>query len=362
MVDELRALVIGCGNMGVKRIKSLTENKQTRLVSIVDRNLTRARNLAKEYGAAFNNDPLEAMEKTDPDLVFVSTPNKYHVSLAQAALKRDIHVLCEKPLARNPEEALTMVETALHSNAFLKTGSNLRYFPSVTRAKELLEKREIGGLLFLRGWIGNAGWHLERSWNSWFGTPDLAGGGTLLDNGAHMFDLIRWFIGEIEKCLGVTSNLYWETNPLEDTGLCILESVDGKLASFQSSWIDWAGYMYVEIYGTEGYIRIDNRQNSCITILGKKDGSKYISDYSLQPPTSYKTELADFINSIKHEKQPFPSGFDGLRAVQMAFGVYESARTGKRVLIYGDKEKKLKKRHEEHELKLSHTLLPPVST
>lgn len=347
MVDKLRALVIGCGNMGTKRIKSLIENRETQLVFVVDQNLNRAKKLAREYGINFGNDALEAMDKVNPDFVVISAPNKYHAPLARAALMRNIHVICEKPLARNPEEAVAMVKAAVRSKAFLKTGSNLRYFPSVMRARELLEKRKIGDPLFLRGWIGNSGRHLEKSWNSWFSDPDLAGGGTLLDNGAHMFDLVRWFLGEIKKCLGVTSNIYWKNETLEDIGLCILESVDEKLAFVQSSWVDWAGYMYTEIYGTDGYIRIDNRENSCIIIVGDKYGTKHISDYSLQLPTSYKMELEDFVNSIKHNKQPLPSGFDGLRAVQIAFGVYESTKTGKSVLVYGDEEKKLKETLEE---------------
>lgn len=341
MAKKLSAIVIGCGNMGIKRINSLKDSSEAQLVAVVDQDANRARTIAKKYEVNFYGDPYQAMKKIKPDFVIVSTPNKFHAPLAKAALQSGIHVICEKPLARNPREALTMVRAANESKAFLKTGSNLRYFPSVIKAKELLDRHEIGDILFLRGWIGNSGWHLRNSWNSWFVDPDLAGGGTLLDNGSHMFDLVRWFLGEVQDCIGLAETKYWRVEPLEDIGFCIFKSVNGKLAFIQSSWIDWTGYMYMEIYGTDGYIRIDNRANSCITTLGKKDGGKNTFDYSLLPVTSYKLELDDFIKCIKNEVQPSPSGFDGMRAVQMAFGIYESAKTSKKVVIYGEDEKKL---------------------
>ena len=344
MTDKLRAMVIGCGNMGTKRIKSLAQSREAELVFVVDKG-SKAEVIAKEHGVGFGHDAYEAMQKVKPDFIFVSTPNKFHSPIAQAALKRNISVVCEKPLARNPPEAIAMVKAAIQSGTFLKTGSNLRYFPSVIKAKELLEKNEIGKILFLRGWIGNSGWHLQKSWNSWFADPELAGGGTLLDNGAHMLDLVRWFAGEVKECCGATSTQHWQVHPLEDVGFCIFKTIDGKYAFIQSSWVDWAGYMYMEIYGENGYIRIDNRENACITILGKRDGTKQIFDFSLLPPMSYNLELQDFIASIKKGHQPLPSGYDGLRAVQMAHGVYQSVKLGKRVIIYEKEDEELSELH-----------------
>jgi len=342
MVDELRVMVIGCGNMGTKRVKALTEVHGARAVFLVDMDPTCAERLAKEYGVEYGKDLYAEIGRVKPDIVIVSLPNKFHAPITQAALEKDVHVLCEKPLARTPQEAKGMVETAARSKSFLKTGSNLRFFPNVTKAGELLAKGEVGDILFFRGWIGNSGWHLQRSWRSWFADYELAGGGTVLDNGVHMFDLVRLFLGEVNECFGVSSTLLHGVAPLEDLGLSVFKTVDGKLAYVQSSWVDWAGYMYMEIYGADGYVRVDSRENACVTILGKKDGSKHVFDYSDQPPVSYRLELQYFVDCIRAGKQPYPSGFDGLRAVQMAHGIYESSRTGRRVRLYGPDEERLK--------------------
>jgi len=86
---------------------------------------------------------------------------------------------------------------------------------------------------------------------------------------------------------------------------------------------------------TDGFIRIDNRGQSCITTLGAKDGQQKVFDYSQEPPRSYILEFDDYIDAILNNQQPLPSGFDGLRAVQMAHAVYQSALLGREVKVGG---------------------------
>jgi len=268
----------------------------------------------------------------------VSLPNKFHTQTCISALENGKHVFCEKPLAKNPEEALMIVETAIKNNALVKVGSNTRLFPNVQKAKELIENGSIGRLLFLRGWIGNAGKHLK---NSWYSDYEMIGGGTFLDNGCHLLDLTRWFLGEVGECKGYVGTSFWPISPLEDNGLGIFKTLDGKLAFVQSSWTEWSEYMYVEVYGTEGYVRIDNREQSAKTILKQKDGEESVFDYSLENRQSYWLEFQKFLKDIQEARQPLPSGYDGLRVVQMVKGIYESSRTGLTAKIFGEVEEKL---------------------
>jgi len=324
--------------MGKRRIQSIVEHPNAELICIADNDETSAKSIAREVGCLYLTDFEKAIAQNEVDCVVVSVPNKFHTSVSVTALECKKHVFCEKPLARDPEEALSMVNTALKNNVFLKTGSNLRYFPSVQKAKELIEGDAIGKLLFLRGWIGNSGKHLH---NSWYCDFEMTGGGTFLDNGCHLLDLTRWFLGEVKECSGYVTTAYWPIEPLEDNGFGIFKTLAGKLAFVQSSWTEWAEYMYMEIYGTEGHIRIDNRDQSCKTVLGDRDGTRCSFDYSLQPTQSYRLEFQDFMKAIQEGRQPLPSGYDGLRAVQMAHGIYKSSDTGLAVKIYGEAEKKL---------------------
>jgi len=326
---KLRFAVIGCGRMGLRRMQTIVDHPHAELICVVDVNDQQARVAADKYGCPYYLNYEEILHREDIDCVIVSVPNKWHKETVVSFLNSKKHVFCEKPLARNPEEAEAMVDAAVQNGVTLKTGSNLRFFPSVLKAKELLDRGAIGELLFLRSWIGHGGWVQ----GGWFTQPEIAGGGTFLDNGCHVLDITRWFLGEIKNCIGVIKTSLWPIEPLEDNGFGIFETVDDRIAFIHASWTEWAGYMYMEIYGSEGYIRIDNRGKTCKTILGKREGGEKLFDFSSLPPTSYRAELDDYIRALREGRQPLPSGFDGLRAVQMAWGVYESARTGRKIQI-----------------------------
>jgi predicted dehydrogenase len=324
---KLRFAVIGCGRMGLRRMQTIVNHPQTELVCVVDVNEQEARAAADKYGCAYYLCYEEILLREDIDCVIVSVPNKWHKEIVVAALDSKKHVFCEKPLARNPQEAQAMVDAAIRNGVTLKTGSNLRFFPSVLKAKQLLDEKAIGELLFLRSWIGHEGWVQGK----WFTQPEIVGGGAFLDNGCHVLDIVRWFLGEVKSCVGMIRTNLWPVEPLEDNGFGIFETVDGKIAMIHASWTEWAGYMYMEIYGSEGYIRIDNRGRTCKTVLGKRGGREEVFDFSSLPPSSYEEEFKHYVDAILRGEQPLPSGYDGLRAVQMAWGVYESARTGRRI-------------------------------
>ena len=338
--DRLRFAAIGCGRMGLRRIRTILDHPDTELTCVADSDTDRARQVARDVGRESATIG-EAMSRTDVDCVVASVPNKFHPSVVIPALDQGKHVWCEKPLARNPQEAMEIVKAAIRNGRFLKIGSNLRCFPNILKAKELLDNLAIGDILFVRGWIGNSGWQLD----SWYSDADMIGGGTFLDNGSHLLDIYRWFLGEPLECTGYTATTCWPIGSLEDNAMGIFRFASGTLASLHSSWTEWNEYMYLEIYGKEGYLHIDSRQPHCLTVLGRRNGHQDVFDFSSQPPQSYQLEFDDFVRAIQTNRQPLPSGFDGLRAVQMAYGVYDSSRSGKSVPIWGELEEDLLKAH-----------------
>ncbi len=328
MADKLGFAVVGCGGFGTRRINAL-KKIGARLVCLVDTDKERVTKLAHEAGCEYHVDYKDAVKRNDIDCFIIATPNKFHAPISIAALEHGKHVICEKPLARTPEEARAMVQAAQKNKVFLKTGSNLRYFSNVKKAKELLEKKTIGDPLFIRGWIGHDG---ERVLHAWNAKKDLAGGGTMLDNGAHILDLFRWFLGDFSECFGYVKTLLMPIE-VEDNGMGLFKAKDGRMAFIQSSWTEWSGYMYMEIYGSDGCLFVDNRLGTSKTIHGDRREVRHVYDYSTEPPRSYELELEDFIDSVKNGKQPMASGHDGMKVIEMVHGVYESAKTGRIVKL-----------------------------
>ena len=341
-MDKLRFAVIGCGRMGKRRARAIVQNPNGELVCVVDNNPTKAESLAKELDCEFYKSCDEAFKKDQIDAVVISVPNKYHVENSIRSMKLGKHVFCEKPMAITSEEAKLMVETALEEGVFLKVGSNVRFFQNIEKAKELVDKKILGNILFARGWIGHQGWNLRP--DSWFTDPELIGGGTMLDNGCHLVDIIRWFMGEIKECFGYrTTLLHKLPDALEDNAVGILIGIDGKPALIQSSWTDWNGYFYLELYGENGALYIDNRGTEAKITVKSNNGDIQVVDYSKEAKISFQKEIDNFISSIIDGKQPLPSGYDGMRIVQIINGLYESARQGRKVSVYGTEEQILKK-------------------
>ena len=281
MKDEFHFAIIGVGWFGSKRIDSLKKIEDATIEWIVDLDKEKGLEAAKNANAKFTTEIENAVSDPRVDCVIVCTPNIMHPLAVVSALKNNKHVLCEKPLARSVKEASLMVEAAKSSSGFLKTVFNHRYFPNVMKSLELISSKKIGDPIFFRGSIGHNGDLLK---GRWFWDSESAGGGTFLDNGCHLLDICRISLGDMNQCMGMTSTSYWPVAPLEDNGFSLYRNNNGKTALIQSSWIEWYGYMYYEVYGTDGFVITDSRRANK-TLLGKR-GEDYTTlyDYSSLPP------------------------------------------------------------------------------
>jgi len=142
----------------------------------------------------------DLVERNDVETVIIATPNHLHAPMSIAALSRGKHVLCEKPLARDPEEAKQIVDAARENRLKLKCGFTLRHHLGIQQAREWFDKGSIGQLIFLRSRYGMCG--RARYDKEWRARAEFSGGGELIDQGVHVLDLFRWFAGDFRpSCL-----------------------------------------------------------------------------------------------------------------------------------------------------------------
>jgi predicted dehydrogenase len=327
-VSDLAFGIIGCGLMGARRAATVAANRSASLIAAADTVQAKAQRVAADFHCQALNTAEELLELDEIDAVFVCTQNVFHAPLAIEAMRKGKHVICEKPLACTPVEAMAMVREAKSSGVTLKVGSNLRYFDNIRQARDFVVGGEVGELLFFRGFIGNNGWPRE----GWYGDPALAGGGTVLDNGCHLFDLIRWTFGEVESCFGQVMNLNWELE-VEDNGTAIFTTSSGQLASVHSSWTEWKGYVFAQIYGSNGMVEVRNDGEVAETILVQKSGKRRHFDFTSKALRPYDLELEAYLLARANGEVPAPDGYAGLRAVEMASAVYASSRTGRQVKV-----------------------------
>lgn len=320
--------LIGCGEIGRLRAAALARTPGVELAAASDVDHARAQALSPNSFADWR----EMIRRPDVDAVIVSTPPSLHAEMTVEALRAGKHVLCEKPLARTPEECARMVDAAERSRRLLATGFNYRFYPSIAKARELLDSGLIGELDHVRSY---AGYSATDHNHAWLHDAEVMGGGALHDNGIHLIDLTRYFLGEVAETNGFASESVWRFNGCEDNGFALLRSTAGKIASLQASWTEWSGYRFaIEIYGTRGCIK-----TSCFPMLTKAvwgdapDGPKrrkswlfakvhlmeHLKSYRWVVVKSFVEEFDAFRRTLNGELTPLASGIDGMRAVEIAW-------------------------------------------
>ena len=314
--------VIGLGSFGTKRAQSIKNSKLAKLIAINDtnsENAEKAKKILEVKVAGYK----EILNDKLVDVICICAPNKFHKEIIIDSLKAGKHVFCEKPISRNFQEAQEIFDAAKNSKATLQVGSNHRFFESVLFAKKLVDEGTIGEVLSFNGRIGHNG---ERLKDSWFWKKEISGGGTLLDNGCHLLDLSRYFIGNFISGTGITSNTYWKNIEVEDSASGVFKTKDGKTASIFCSWRLLSGYFFFELNGSEGYINVDGRFDTHggdkIFWSTKKDGKLYNKDFSHLKPNSYQLEIENFIKNLKQGKECSPSVSDALEVMRMIDFIY----------------------------------------
>jgi predicted dehydrogenase len=315
--------IIGCGVIGAKRAKALGKHK---LIIAADKKIELAENIANGYSALATNQWKEAAAHPDVEVVIVSTTNDCLVPVSGFALDHGKHVLVEKPAARNLKELDALIKKASSSDKKIKVGFNLRFHPALIKAKEIIDSGNMGELMFIRARYGHGGRKgYDREWRA---DPAIAGGGELLDQGVHLIDLSRWFLGDFTSVEGFVKTYYWDM-PVEDNGFLALRTKSGQAAWLQVSCTEWKNMFCLEIYGRSGKLQIDG--------LGGSYGTERLSYYKMSPEmgppetviweyhmadTSWKDEFDYFIRSIVKNTEPQGNLKDAQAALSVVQKIY----------------------------------------
>jgi predicted dehydrogenase len=365
---NLNVAIVGCGRIGEREALAVTSIPNLTLVGVSDVGQgfrEKALRIGQKYGCDAVNNWQHLVTRNDVDIVVVSTPNNFHKEMCIEAIKNGKHVICEKPLAGSPQEAEEILLAAEVSGVKVMTNFNHRRHEHNQRAKELLKEGIVGQPIFVRGRIGHAQFIVGRSslsperlecQDTWYVDANFTGGGTLIDNGVHLLDLLRWLIGEefVEAQGTLTHNLdicekqsdgrsvFKRPSKCEDNAFAVLKTKSGCTASIHSSWVQWQGYLYLEIFGTNGSLVVNNDQiqgQVSYNVFSRHgDPPKNITEVPacLRPDPSWKLQLQEFAAAIREGREPTPNGYDGLQALRLVDAVYSSSRLGKTVTVKTD--------------------------
>jgi predicted dehydrogenase len=315
--------IVGCGLIGQKRAALLGV---CRLVACADLVRDRAERLAKAHGADASDDWRQVVKRDDVQLVLISAVHKALPEITLEAVRHGKHCLVEKPAARRPHELDAVIAEARRTGALVRVGFNHRYHPAVLKARELVRAGAVGELMFLRaryGHGGRAGY--DREWRA---DPDLSGGGELIDQGTHLIDLARLFLGDFAHVEGFAATYFWDM-PVDDNAFVVLRTADRRAAFLHASCTEWKNLFSLEVYGRAGKLDLSG--------LGGSYGVERVTLYQMRPEMgppdtttweyprgddSWRLELNDMLDDIRLGRQPSPGLADAHAVLRVVEAVY----------------------------------------
>ncbi|MCU1273049.1 MAG: oxidoreductase domain protein [Bryobacterales bacterium] len=290
----------------------------------------RAAKLASSYGAASSTNWRETVQRGDIDAVFVAATHDMLAPIAEEAAAAGKHVLIEKPGARRAAELDPVAAAAARTGALVRVGFNHRFHRALRKAREIFETGALGEMMFIRGRYGHGGRiGYDQEWRA---VPEKSGGGELIDQGAHLIDLSRWFLGDFSHVQGRAHTYFWNM-PVEDNGFLLLETPRGQVAFLHASWTEWKNLFSFEISGRVGKLEISG--------LGGSYGPERVTWFKMSPEMgppetfaweypmaddSWEAENAAFLEDIRLGRQPDPGIADAQAALRIVETIYRKEK------------------------------------
>ena len=334
----LRVGIIGAGLIGFKRAKAIMELGKDSVTAVCDIDKARMLELRKLTGARAYSSWQDLVNDKSIDCVIVAAFHKDLPRMTIAALKRGKHVLAEKTLGWDADDAKRINLASKKAYKVLKVGFNHRFHPGLVKAHQLFKQGAIGKILYIRSIYGHGGrkdydleWRLQKKYTR---------GGQMYDQGSHMIDLAQWFLGDFKEVFANTKNYFWHKTSLEDNAFCQLLTKTGQTFAYQVSLTQWKNHFSFEIYGSKGYLHIKGlgRSYGVETLTyGKRVGlGKPPKEKVWEFPgedISWRGEWRNFRDAIFAGKPLLSSGADNVEILKVLDGLYKSATTGKLVKI-----------------------------
>ncbi|MBL8728080.1 MAG: Gfo/Idh/MocA family oxidoreductase [Planctomycetes bacterium] len=318
MAEPLRLAVVGCGAIARDHAAALRAVPAIAAVAAVDPSAAARALAARDWQLPTFADLDQLFAARLPlAAALLATPPDQHEALAIRLLENGLHVLCEKPLAPTTPAARNMLAAARATDRRLMLCSKFRYVADVGLARQLLGAGEIGDLVrYENAFCARV--DMSTRWNS---RREIAGGGVLMDNGSHAFDLARCLLGPLRRVQAAFARRVLPIE-VEDTAHVTFESATGVLGSIDLSWsVAPAIEHYVRLVGTHGVLEL-GWQRSRWQPAGA-DWRAFGGGY--RKAAAFQAQFEDFAACVQDGVAGRLDGDDALAAVTAVECAYRSA-------------------------------------
>ncbi|RBI64253.1 gfo/Idh/MocA family oxidoreductase [halophilic archaeon] len=323
-VDPLRVGVVGGGFIGTTVGSEFVEHEDARVVSLVDIDETVLAEAGADLAVGTDSrytDYETMLDAETLDAVLIGTPHTLHYDQIIAAFERDLHILCDKPLTTDLDDARDLVERDRERDEVLMVGYQRHLYEAFRKARDLWDTdgREPNWITaeVSQDWV-------DRFDDTWRQNPDLSGGGYLYDTGSHLLDCVLWSTGLTPDAVSASMDFIDDEERVDGRADVTVRFTNGATASFSMSGETPCMREHVRMWDEEGAIALDSQdwEPSEYVEINEESG-----EYrpSLQRENQ-QTKADAFIQAIETGQKPVASALDGLRVTAVTEAAYESAR------------------------------------
>lgn len=328
-MEKLKVGIAGYGVVGKRRRYYIDQHPNLQVIAVCDRMFANEKKLSDGL-PCFTH--YQQLLMQDLDILFVCLTNDIATEVTVAGLEKGLHVFCEKPPGRDLNDIAQVMECKKKYPALqLKYGFNHRYHDSISDALKIIQSKELGEIINLRGVYGKSK-IISFGQSEWRSRREIAGGGILLDQGIHMVDLLRLFAGEFVEVHSFVSNDFWK-HDVEDNAYALLRTKDRKVAMLHSTATEWRHRFQLDINLEKGTINLTgilsgtkSYGSETMTIAWttsedagdpKEQTTRYNQD------NSWRNEIYEFANAILNG-MPILHGTveDAFRTMELVYKIY----------------------------------------
>lgn len=324
-----RRIKVGVVGLGIGRwhIESYLAIPEVKVSAICDIDAEKLKSIAVRYGIMKTYTDYEELCQSDSiDAISICVPNYMHAPVAVCALENGKHILCEKPLSSSLDAGIKVLETAKRfPNLKAMVAMKFRFSKDVVYIKRMIENGGLGDIYY-----GSASYLKQPVGNSenggWLTKKEFSGGGTLIDNGIHVLDLV-WWLMDCPKPLRVFGSMRYDIYDVEELGLAVIEFENGIKVLLESVW---------SVLLERETIRMRLCGSKCSATLwpfriSYEQNRQVVSETPDLTDFYSENQFKHFINCIIDNKPPIPTIQQGVEVLRIIDAIYRSADEGKPV-------------------------------
>ncbi len=316
-MEPTKFAIIGAGAISQGYGQAFQTCDQCEVVGVADVRKQAADSLGEVLGCPGFESHQKLAEATEPEAVLVCTPPSTHPEICLDFIERGVHVLCEKPFAITSEEAGRVIDAAKKNDVLITMASKFRYVDDVIHTKQIVDSGILGEIVLFENaftaWVD-----MSDRWNA---KPEISGGGVLIDNGTHSFDIARYLLGPLGE-VHVMEGKRSQGLGVEETVRIHIRSATGVMGNIDLSWsINKELDRYISIYGSRGTVLVGWQQSK----YRQSSSSDWVTfGHGYDKIGAFRNQILNFAHAIQGKEALIITAEDALASVEVVEAAYES--------------------------------------